>query len=194
VTARVAPASADVAESLARIGTLSRESVDAMGDIVWAVSPELGTPVHLSQRMRRLASDLLPARGIELQFDSSDEGHVHLGIETRRQVFLIFKEALHNVVRHANATDVLITLTVGRRALRLVVADNGKGFAAERQRGVEGRGGVEAADSVDAVDAVDATGQGLRSMRRRAAAIGGRLSITSAPGAGTTIALDAPIR
>ena len=94
--------------------------------------------------MRRLASDLLPARGIELQFDSSDEGQVHLGIETRREVFLIFKEALHNVVRHANATDVLIALTIGRRALRLVVADNGKGFAAERQTGVDGRG-VEAA-------------------------------------------------
>jgi ligand-binding sensor domain-containing protein/signal transduction histidine kinase len=175
VTARVAPAPADVSEPLARIGSLSRESVDAMGDIVWAVSPDLGTPVHLSQRMRRLASDLLPARGIELQFDSSDEGQVQLGIETRRQVFLIFKESLHNVVRHANATDVLITLTIGRRALRLVVADNGKGFA-------------------ETGGAVDAAGQGLRSMKRRAETIGGRLSITSAPGSGTTIALDAPIR
>ena len=136
VTARVAPAPADVAEPLARIGALSRESVDAMGDIVWAVSPDLGTPVHLSQRMRRLASDLLPARGIELQFDSSDEGQIQLGIETRREVFLIFKEALHNVVRHASATDVSIALTIGRRALRLVVADNGKGFAAS----VDGRG------------------------------------------------------
>jgi signal transduction histidine kinase len=185
VNARVAPAPPDVAEPLARIGALSRESVDAMGDIVWAVSPDLGTPVHLSQRMRRLASDLLPARGIELQFDSSDEGQVQLGIETRREVFLIFKESLHNVVRHANATAVLITLTIGRRALRLVVADNGKGFtAAERQAdgGMGGMGGV------------DASGQGLRSMKRRAEAIGGRLSITSAPGAGTTIALDAPIR
>jgi signal transduction histidine kinase len=190
VNARVAPAPADVAEPLARIGALSRESVDAMGDIVWAVSPDLGTPVHLSQRMRRLASDLLPARGIELTFESSDEGQVRLGIETRREVFLIFKEALHNVVRHANATDVSIALTIGRRALRLVVADNGKGFAAERQANgrVDGRGTLETGN------AVDAAGQGLRSMKRRAAAIGGRLSITSAPGAGTTITLDAPIR
>jgi signal transduction histidine kinase len=161
-----------------------------MGDIVWAISPDLGTPIHLSQRMRRLASDLLPARGIELQFDSSDEGQVQLGIETRREVFLIFKEALHNVVRHANATDVSIALTIRRRALRLVVADNGKGFTTERQagNGVDGRGGVDAGNGIDAM------GQGLRSMRRRAAAIGGRLSITSAPGAGTTIALDAPVR
>jgi signal transduction histidine kinase len=149
-----------------------------MGDIVWAVSPDLGTPVHLSQRMRRLASDLLPARGIELQFESTDERQVQLGIETRREVFLIFKEALHNVVRHANATDVSIVLNIGRRALHLVVRDNGKGFAGDQPAG----------------DAAYATGQGLRSMKRRAAAIGGRLSISSAPGAGTTIALDAPIR
>jgi ligand-binding sensor domain-containing protein/signal transduction histidine kinase len=184
VTARVAPAPADIAEPLARIGVLSRESVDAMGDIVWAVSPDLGTPVHLSQRMRRLASDLLPARGIELHFESSDEGQVQLGIETRREVFLIFKEALHNIVRHANATDVSIVLTIGRRVLHLEVRDNGRGFAA-------------AATDVDdgaAAAAAAAAGQGLRSMRRRAAAIGGRLSIASAPGAGTTIALDAPIR
>jgi signal transduction histidine kinase len=145
-----------------------------MGDIVWAVSPDVGTPVHLSQRMRRLASDLLPARGIELQFESSDEGQVRLGIDMRREVFLIFKEALHNVVRHANATDVSIVLTIGRRTLRLVVSDNGKGFAASPETA--------------------AAGQGLRSMKRRAAAIGGRLSITSSPGAGTMVALDAPIR
>ena len=139
VTARVAPAPADIAEPLARIGALSRESVDAMGDIVWAISPDLGTPVHLSQRMRRLASDLLPARGHRLQFESSDEGQVRLGIETRREVFLIFKEALHNVVRHANATDVSIVLTIGRRALHLVVRDNGKGFAAARDVTVTAR-------------------------------------------------------
>lgn len=173
VTARVAPAPADIAEPLARIGVLSRESVDAMGDIVWAVSPDLGTPVHLSQRMRRLASDLLPARGIELQFESSDEGQVRLGIETRREVFLIFKEALHNVVRHANATDVSIVLTIGRRALHLEVRDNGRGFVATTN---------------------GEAGQGLRSMKRRAEAIGGQLSIASAPGAGTTTTLDAPIR
>jgi Histidine kinase len=60
---------ARVAAPLGRIATLSRESVDAMGDIVWAIDPHRDTPMHLAQRMRRLASDLLSARGIEVRFD-----------------------------------------------------------------------------------------------------------------------------
>jgi signal transduction histidine kinase len=174
----VSPAPDDIADPLTRIGTLSRESVDAMGDIVWAISPQSGAPIHLSQRMRRLASDLLPARGIQLQFESVDEGADRLGMETRREVFLIFKEALHNIVRHAGATAASIDLVIGRRALRLVVKDNGAGFVASRDARGESDGG----------------GQGLRSMTRRAAAIGGRLSIASAPGGGTTVTLDASVR
>jgi ligand-binding sensor domain-containing protein/signal transduction histidine kinase len=178
VRARVSPAPEAIADPLARIGTLSRESVDAMGDIVWAISPQSGTPIHLSQRMRRLASDLLPARGIQLQFESVDAGADRLGMETRREVFLIFKEALNNIVRHAGATTTTIKLAIDRRALRLVVTDNGAGFVVSRE-----------ASGASAVG-----GQGLRSMTRRAAAIGGRLSIASTPGVGTTITLDAPVR
>jgi ligand-binding sensor domain-containing protein/signal transduction histidine kinase len=172
VRARIAPAAPDVAGPLERIGALSRESVDAMSDIVWAISPHRNTPAHLSQRMRRLASDLLPARGIQLTFDSTDDGHARLGIEARREVFLIFKEALNNVVRHAAATEVSILIAIARGGLRLVVGDNGNGFAT----GESGSG----------------LGQGLHSMRRRATGLGGTLTITSAPGAGTRLELHLP--
>jgi signal transduction histidine kinase len=195
VRARVEPAAAEIAEPLARIGALSRESVDAMGDIVWAVSPHRGTPTHLSQRMRRLASDLLPSRGIQLQFESTGEGHTRLGIDTRREVFLIFKEALHNIVRHAGATEVSIALEIGRRALRLVVKDNGVGFETgrDRDRTRDAQGNAAGADDSER-EGHGGGGQGLRSMARRAAAIGGQLSIASTPGGGTMIALEAPIR
>jgi signal transduction histidine kinase len=163
VRARIAPAAPDVAGPLDRIGALSRESVDAMSDIVWAISPHRNTPAHLSQRMRRLASDLLPARGIQLTFDSTDDGHARLGIEARREVFLIFKEALNNVVRHAAATEVSILTAIVRGGLRLVVGDNGNGFATG--------------------ESASGLGQGLHSMRRRAPGLGGTLTITSAPGA-----------
>ncbi len=170
VRARIAPAAPEVAGPLERIGALSRESVDAMSDIVWAISPHRNTPAHLSQRMRRLASDLLPARGIELTFDSTDDGHARLGIEARREVFLIFKEALNNVVRHAGAAEVTIAIAIARGELRLVVGDNGSGF--------------DAGGSAD--------GQGVHSMRRRATGLGGTLTITSAPGAGTRLELHLP--
>src|SRR5215207_9341470 len=66
-----------------------RESVDAMGDIVWAIDPHRDTPAHLAKRMRRFASDLLPPRGIELRFDSAEGPSPHLSADVRRQVYLI---------------------------------------------------------------------------------------------------------
>ena len=60
-------------EPLARIGALSRESVDSMSDIVWAIDPHKDRLQNLAQRMRRHASEVLPARGIELRFEADDE-------------------------------------------------------------------------------------------------------------------------
>jgi signal transduction histidine kinase len=180
VRARVAPAPAEITDPIERIGSLSRESVDAMGDIVWAIDPQQGTPTQLSQRMRRLASDLLPPRGMQLQFTSTDEAHARLGMETRREVFLIFKEALHNILRHSAAGEVTIALTIDRRALRLSIADDGAGF--------------DVAAYASAPEEGQRQGQGLRSIRRRAEAIGGRVDVSSAPGRGTSIVVEVPIR
>jgi two-component sensor histidine kinase/streptogramin lyase len=159
------------AEPIERIATLSRESVDAMGEIVWAIDPNRDSPTDLTQRMRRLASDLLPARGIQLRFDASDAPNLHLHAELRREVFLIFKEALHNVLRHGNAGSVEVEVTVSPRDLRLVVQDDGRGFD----------------------NAVASDGHGLSSMRRRAQSLGGILELTSAPGSGTRLELKVPL-
>jgi signal transduction histidine kinase len=160
-----------VAAPLGRIATLSRESVDAMGDIVWAIDPHRDTPTHLAQRMRRLASDVLSARGIELRFEISDASQPRLGADVRREVFLIFKEALHNITRHAQATRVDIVLSIAQHRLELVVEDDGCGFDAARGR----------------------DGHGLRNMVRRAQGLGGTLTVTSGDGAGVRVALSVPL-
>jgi signal transduction histidine kinase/streptogramin lyase len=162
---------ARVAAPLGRIATLSRESVDAMGDIVWAIDPHRDTPTHLAQRMRRLASDVLSACGIEVQFEMSDASQPRLGADVRREVFLIFKEALHNITRHARAARVEIVLSIARRRLDLVVQDDGCGF--------------------DAARAPD--GHGLRNMARRAEGLGGTLAVTSSDGAGARLVLTVPL-
>ncbi len=159
------------AEPLERIATLSRESVDAMGEIVWAIDPHRDAPTDLTQRMRRLANDLLPAHGMELRFNASDPPKVHLHADVRREVFLIFKEALHNALRHGNATSVEVDVSVSPRELRLVVQDEGRGF-----------------DTSAAPD-----GHGLRSMRRRTQSLGGSLELTSSPGSGTRLELKVPL-
>lgn len=120
-----------VAEPLGRIAALSRESVEANGDIVWAIDPHRDTPTHLAQRMRRLASDVLSARGIDVGFEIVDVSQPRLGADVRREVFLIFKEALHNITHHAHATRVEIALSIAQHRLDLI-QDDGCGFDAAR--------------------------------------------------------------
>jgi signal transduction histidine kinase len=100
----------------------------------------------------------------------------HLTSEVRHNVFLAFKEALHNAVKHSGASEVLIRLTLKEKSFELAVADNGRGFAVG-----------EKAKDVQPTQGRVASGNGLENMRRRLAAIGGSCEIQSASGAGTKV-------
>jgi signal transduction histidine kinase/ligand-binding sensor domain-containing protein len=166
------PQASEVTAPLQKIARLSGEAVDAMSDIVWALNPHRDRQVHLVQRVRRLASDMLSARNIRFHFEHSDgDDQARLGADVRREVVLIFKEALNNIVRHADCTEVAIQLRIERGCLRLAVNDNGQGF--------------ELRD-------VDGHGNGLRNMRHRAERLGGSLTVGSATGRGTTLDLQVP--
>jgi signal transduction histidine kinase len=121
--------------------------------------------------MRRFASDVFSPRDIRFAFQSpAVELDLQMGADLRRQIFLIFKEAVHNVVRHSGATEASIDFKVEHGWLSLRVADNGRGF--------EG-GPVH-------------DGHGLRSMRERAHNAGGEVAIQSGSG-GTTVYLRVPV-
>ena len=154
------------------IAVSSRELVDAMSDIVWAINPAKDHLADLTQRMRRLASDTFSASGVrlELQLPPADL-EIVMGANVRREVFLIFKEAVNNIVKHAACTEARIALAIEGAVLRLDVHDDGAGFD----------------------PGAPSEGHGLASIRRRAAAIGGTLTVVSAPGTGTAITLDLPI-
>jgi len=167
--ARAIPASG---QALSTIAASSRELVDAMSDIVWAINPAKDHLADLTQRMRRMASDAFTASNItfDLELPSVDQ-EIALGASVRREVFLIFKEAVNNIVKHSACSDVVIRLEIERGTLRLELHDNGRGF-----------------DPL-----APSEGYGLASLRNRAAAIGGSLSIVSAPGAGAAITLNLPM-
>ena len=93
------------------------------------------------------------------------------GNETRRQVFLIFKESVNNAARHSGCAQASVNLTVTSGTLAFSVSDDGKGFDADR---------VEA-------------GEGLLSMRQRAKKIGSELTISSSAGIGTTVLLKSTL-
>jgi signal transduction histidine kinase len=152
------------------IATTSRDTVDAMSDIVWAVNPKRDQLNDLISRMRRFAEDLLAARGIEWEFNAQDlDGKLKLEADQRREIFLIFKEMINNVTRHSGCSSVSIDLAVSKGNLVLEVTDNGKGL-----------NGNEASD-----------GTGLSSMRGRAVRLGGELVIES--NIGTSVTLTVPI-
>jgi ligand-binding sensor domain-containing protein/two-component sensor histidine kinase len=157
---------------LSVIAKVSQRSVDAMSDIVWAVNPKKDHLRDLVQRMRRFASDAFSARNIQLVFEAPEaDQNIRLGAETRRQVFLIFKESVNNAARHSGCAQAKVSLTVTNGTLAFNVSDDGKGFDG---------------------DAIEA-GEGLLSMRQRAKKIGSELIITSSAGTGTTVQLRAPL-
>jgi len=162
----------DVAEQLSAIGSLSRDLVDSMSDIVWAINPGRDRLSDLSHRMRRFASDVFSAQGSEFTFDAPNPGQdIKLGPEMRRELYLIFKEAVNNVVRHSGSTAVKITFMINDGALELLVQDNGKGIDHES----------------------DNEGNGLTNMRLRAQKLGGQLQINSNNGFGTVVILIVPV-
>lgn len=162
-----------VSHPLSVIANTSRELVDSMADIVWAINPQRDHLIDLTQRMRQFAGDVLAARNIEFTF-TAPRAKLDDPIETnmRREVFLIFKEAVNNAVRHSNCSAIKIGFDVDGGRLTLEVADNGNGF--------------------DASNAIG--GHGLASIKRRAKSIGGTLEILAEPGRGTSVTLEAPVR
>jgi signal transduction histidine kinase/streptogramin lyase len=149
---------------LSSIARISRESVAAMGDIVWAINPEHDRISDVVRRMRLHAEELFTARGIPLTFRSPDEQDLKLGADVRRDLFLIFKEAVNNAARHAAASHVDIDFKAERGRLSLDVIDDGIGFDA----------GVN-------------PGEGLTSMRHRAERHGGVCEVRSTRGSGTMV-------
>ena len=143
-----------------------------MGDIVWAVNPQRDNALDLSHRMRRFGSDTLSARHIEFHLNAPNvDRHTHVDAETRREVFLIFKEGINNIARHSGCRRASAELRIERGAMVLKVADDGRGFLAS-----DGR-----------------AGQGLESMKRRAERVGGKLVLNSTAGEGTTLELRVPL-
>ncbi len=108
----------NAAGPMEKVATTSREAIDAMSDIVWAINPQRDHLSDLTQRMRRFASDTLTARDITLRFRTPEQ-NLNLDADVRRQVFLIFKECVNNIARHADATEVEIDFALTDHHLSL---------------------------------------------------------------------------
>ncbi len=148
-----------------------------MDEIVWAVNPQHDTLDSLVTYLGRFAQHFLSVAGIRCRLDAPlDLPPRALTAEIRHNVFLAFKEALHNVVKHAQATEVRLSLELRPDGFMLVIADNGRGFTWHpgEERAPEPADGQRLAG-----------GNGLRNMQKRLEEIGGCCDWETAPGEGT---------
>jgi len=166
------------AKNLDQICTTARQLTRAMDEIVWAVDPQHDTLDSLANYFSKLIHELLADSGIRCRLDFP----VYLPAwpvtaEIRHNLFLAFKETLHNLLKHSGATEVQISLTLKRAAFAVKIQDNGRGFnpAAEE-------------------NSVPPRRNGLGNMRQRLQEIGGSCEIQSQPGQGTQVTFVLPMK
>jgi len=161
-----------VRRRLSRVHATAEKLGRNLKEIVWAVDPQKDKLDHLLLHMKEAASELLSQKGIRYRLDfPQEEMPQTLKMDFRRNLFLVYKEMLHNVVKHAGASQVKVAFSKSNGILRLEVQDDGKGFSPETVR----------------------PGTGLESMRSRAAELDGVLELESGPERGTTVRLSVRI-
>jgi signal transduction histidine kinase/ligand-binding sensor domain-containing protein len=146
-----------------------REGLADARQSIWALRSQDTGETTLPVRLRRIV-EAEGGHGLEASF-SLFGAYRPLPSETEREFLRVAQEAIHNVKKHAGARHLFVQLEYGQEEIALEVRDDGRGFAASEE--------MESAPGH----------YGLTGMRERAAAIGGRLEVTSEPGVGTTVRL-----
>jgi signal transduction histidine kinase len=155
---------------LERIYDTSRELTRSMDEIVWAVNPQHDTLDSLASYLGNFAQEYLVSLHIRCRLEVPLQlPHSPITAEARHNIFLAFKEALHNVVKHSGATEVSVFLTLAGDTATIALSDNGKGFDPATIAPRPGRG------------------NGLKNMAQRLEKIGGRCTVHSRPNGGTEI-------
>jgi ligand-binding sensor domain-containing protein/two-component sensor histidine kinase len=162
----------EVAGVFQKIGYSAQSMLDSMDDIIWTINPEKDSLEDLLIRMREFAIPLLEAKNITFSMDMNAADGVKPSMEIKRNIYLVFKESIFNIVRHSGSSHVDVKAQFTQRSFDLSIADNGKGFNINTLNGRNG----------------------LKNMRKRADLSGATLQIDSAPGVGTTIRFHGIIR
>lgn len=146
---------------LQRINTVSREVVSTMSDIVWSIDNRSDSAESLFLRMKEYSAEVLSSKGIESSFQISGISEKsELEPLVRQNIYLIFKESITNVVKHAQAQHVTIEISQNSEEFSMIISDDGVGFDSSVQN----------------------QGHGLRSMQRRAFSIDGTIEFANSAG------------
>jgi signal transduction histidine kinase len=155
-----------------QISQTARETTRSLDEIVWAINPSNDTLEGLANYVCKYAQEYLALANLPSRMDVPAQlPAAAIPPEVRHNVFLAFKEAVHNVVKHAHASEVWIRLRLRPHRFSLQIQDNGRGMNPQEP----------------------STRNGLRNMKKRMADIGGDFSVSSGDSGGTLIELTAPL-
>ncbi len=166
---------AELQDEMRSISDDSREVLQSLDEMVWAVNPQKDTLDHLVCYIGQYAQEYFRRTGIECELEIPNEVPVQpLSSQARHHLFLAVHESLTNILKHSGATRARIVMHCRNAGFEIVVTDNGAGFD-------------PAAIDSDSSSAAAGFCNGLGNMRRRLGELGGRCVIDSRPGQGTTI-------
>ncbi len=140
--------------------------IENMRDLIWALNPENTTIANLIARIREYTTDYLENFPIQLEYAIPDKlPKDTISKESHRQLFMVVKETLNNITKHAKATTVFFTITLDDSTLTITIVDNGIGFED------------------------NSNGNGLKNMQSRLNEIGGTFEVLSKVGIGTIVTM-----
>jgi len=170
-------------KTLEQISTTARKLTRAMDEIVWAIDPQHDTLDSLANYLAKLIQEVFSGSAIRYRLDFPVSLPAWpLTAEVRHNLFLAFKEALHNALKHSRASEVQVALELEESSFILKVADDGCGFKTTAR-----------IDPLSRKHPRPPRRNGLANMHQRLQEIGGRCEIQSEPGRGTKVTLFIPI-
>ncbi len=161
-------------QMIQKIGENAHSTLESMDDIIWSVNPSNDKFQNIALRLREYAIPLLEMKNIQFSFITPSEMNaITIPMEIRRNIYLIAKEGINNLIKYSDCTEVFIEFSMQHSILNLIIRDNGKGFD---------------------LSSVKPHRNGIESMKNRAHLIKGDFSISSEIGKGTIISFSVKIR
>ena len=162
-----------LANELKTISETARELVDNMSDIVWVVNPQRDSLYDLIIKLKDSYNEFLNSVGISFQVKNIDKTNdVHLPMEYKQNLLLMFKEAINNSIKHSKCSKIILEASINNETVVLSLSNDGYGFDLQNHK----------------------SGNGMRNMESRANKIGGNITWESSSGHGTKVVFVGKIK
>jgi len=156
-------------KNIEKAGNYAMQVIEKVSDMAWLLKPSRESISILGAKLKSYALEIASPKNIQLHFEiKADDLSKEADVQQRKAIYLVSKEAINNAVKYSECRNLHYKIDSGKTMIRLLIADDGKGF--------------ETGNTME--------GNGLGNMRARAADMNARINIISAPGNGTRIELE----